>query len=254
MSQAFKNKRIWITGASSGIGYACALAFAAQGAAKLVISGRNIKQLESLKAKLSCQQVLILPFDVTSRIENKQAAESIVSAFGGVDIVFLNAGASEHFTVRHFDSAVFERMIAVNYLSLVYGIEASLPMLRQSRAPQLIGMSSLAGYGGLPNAGSYCAAKAAARVLLESLKIDLLPEKISVSMVCPGFVSTPLTDKNRFRMPFILCPKKAARIILHGIERKKAEIHFPKRLSILLKLLNCLPKNFYTYCLSKIKS
>jgi len=250
MKDFFKTHRIWVTGASSGIGYACVLEFIKQGARSIVVSGRNMDKLDELKAGVTGVNLVILPFDVTSREQTLQAANQVKTELGGIDLVFLNAGASEHFDVRHFDSSVFERMITVNYLSVVYGVEAVLPLLRQSKQPYLVGMSSVAGYGGLPGAGSYCAAKAAARVFLESIKIDLLREKIPVSVVCPGFVKTPLTNKHRFKMPFIMSAEKAAELIVRGIRHQAGEIHFPKRMSVFLKLMNCLPANVYTKIMS----
>lgn len=244
MQKPFKNQKIWVTGASSGIGYACVLAFAKQGASTLVISGRNEAKLAELKQKLPNTQVMILPFDVTDKVANLAAAKQIEATLGGIDVVFLNAGASNHFNIKRFDSAIFEEMVKLNYLSLVYGVEAALPLLRKSKQPHLVGMSSIAAYGGLPSAGSYCASKAAARVFLQSVKIDLIPEKIPVSVVCPGFIKTPLTDKNDFPMPFIMGVNKAATIITNGIAKKHGEIHFPKRMSVMLKLMQSLPANW----------
>lgn len=254
MKNSFNAQRIWVTGASSGIGYACVLEFVKQGVKSVVISGRNKKKLQELKSKISGTNVIILPFDVTSREQTLQAAKQVVTELGGIDLVFLNAGASEHFDIRSFDSAIFDRMIQLNYLSLVYGVEAVLPLLRKSTEPHLVGMSSVASYGGLPGAGSYCAAKAAARVFLESIKIDLLREHIPVSIVCPGFVKTPLTDKHQFKMPFIISAEQAAKIIVKGVRNKTDEIDFPKRMSVFLKLMNCLPAKYYTKVMAMIDS
>ena len=250
MNNILKSQRIWVTGASSGIGYASVLELSRKGARSIAISGRNISKLETLKNKLPDLNVVIVPFDVTSRQETLQARDQVVALLGGVDLVFLNAGASEHINIKAFDSFIFERMMQLNYMSLVYGVEAVLPLLRDSKAPHLVGMSSVAGYGGLPGAAAYCAAKAAARVFLESIKIDLLREQIPVSIVCPGFVKTSLTDKHTFKMPFLISVEQAAKIIVKGIQNKTDEIHFPKRMSVFLKLMNCLPAKYYAKLMS----
>lgn len=254
MRDFFKEHNIWVTGASSGIGYASVLEFARKGARAIAVSGRNLANLESLKNRAQGTRIIVVPFDVTSREQTLEARDRIVAELGGIDLAFLNAGASEHFDIHSFDSSVFERMIQVNYLSLVYGVEAVLPLLRLSKNPHLVGMSSVAGYGGLPGAGSYCAAKAAARVFLESIKIDLLAEHISVSIVCPGFVATPLTDRHRFKMPFLMSAEQAAKIIVKGIRCKTDEIHFPKRMSVFLKLINCLPARYYAKLMAIVAS
>jgi len=117
--------------------------------------------------------------------------------------------------------------------------------LRQSPAPQLVGMSSTVAYRGLPRSEAYGASKAAIKNLFESLQVDLAPEGISVSVVCPGFVRTPLTDRNDFPMPFRIEAEDAARRIVDGIEARKPEIHFPKRFSLLFKCLTLLPSRWY---------
>ncbi len=164
---------------------------------------------------------------------------------GGLDIAFLNAGICEYVDVATFDSAVFERTMKTNFLSMVYGIEAMLPLLREGRQPQLIGMSSTVAYRGLPRAEAYGASKAAIKHLFESLQIDLQRDGIAVSVVCPGFVRTPLTDRNDFPMPFLVEVDEAARRIVDGIEARRPEIHFPKRFSIPFKLLALLPHRLY---------
>ena len=111
MKNFFNTRRIWVTGASSGIGYACVLEFIKQGARSIVISGRNMDKLYELKAKATDVNLIILPFDVTSREQTLQAANQVKTELGGIDVVFLNAGASEHFDIQFFDSAIFERMI-----------------------------------------------------------------------------------------------------------------------------------------------
>ncbi|MDF2940164.1 MAG: Short-chain dehydrogenase/reductase [Gammaproteobacteria bacterium] len=145
-------------------------------------------------------------------------------------------------------------MIKLNYFSLVYGIEAALPLLRDSADPHIIGMSSMAAFHGLPLGEAYSASKAAALNLLQGLRADLKNEGLAVSVVCPGFVDTPLTAKHQFHMPFLMGPEKAAKIIVKGIIKKKAEIAFPKIMILGLKSLNFLPSALVSYLLNKAKN
>lgn len=243
-TQDFQGRRVWITGASSGIGRAVALELAGRGA-RVILSGRNRAALEQAAGKCGAGAIP-LPLDVTDRAANLQAAAAIRERAGGLDIAVLNAGTCEYVEARRFDSGVFERVMQSNFLGMVYGIEAVLPLLRQSSSPHLVGMSSTVAYGGLPRTEAYGASKAAIRYMLASLRIDLLPERIPVSVVCPGFVRTPLTDQNDFPMPFRIEAEAAARCIADGIAARRHEIHFPKRFSLPFKLLALLPSGLYT--------
>ena len=237
------DRHVWVTGASTGIGRAVTIELARRGA-RVVASARNESALDTLVRECG-DRVQALPLDVTDLQANRWAAEEISRRMGGLDIVFLNAGTCEYVDVASFDSALFERTIRSNFLSMVYGIEAALPLLRQSPAPQLVGMSSTVAYRGLPRSEAYGASKAAIKNLFESLQIDLAREAFRVSVVCPGFVRTPLTDRNDFPMPFRIEADEAARRIVDGIEAGKPEIHFPRRFSLLFKLMTLLPDRLY---------
>ena len=246
-----KDLLVWVTGASVGIGRAVVTELARRGA-KVVASARNEQALNQLAADCLPRTVHVLPLDVTDRQANLRAAETIQQRFGGLDIAFFNAGTCEYVDMANFDSALFERTMQTNFLSMVYGIEAVLPLLRTSREAQLVGMSSTVAYRGLPRTEAYGASKAAIKHLFESLQIDLKQEGISVSVVCPGFVRTPLTDRNDFPMPFRVEAEEAAKQIVDGMEAKTPEIHFPKRFSIPFKLLSLLPNRLYVALCSKM--
>lgn len=237
------DRHVWVTGASTGIGRAVTIELVRRGA-RVVASARNESALDTLVRECG-DRVQALPLDVTDRQANRWAAEEISRRMGGLDIAFFNAGTCEYVDVASFDSALFERTIRSNFLSMVYGIEAALPLLRQSPAPQLVGMSSTVAYRGLPRSEAYGASKAAIKNLFESLQIDLAREAFRVSVVCPGFVRTPLTDRNDFPMPFRIEADEAARRIVDGIEAGKPEIHFPRRFSLLFKLMTLLPDRLY---------
>jgi NADP-dependent 3-hydroxy acid dehydrogenase YdfG len=249
MAHSFQNKLIWLTGASSGIGAALAHELARQGG-RLIISGRNSEALQALKQTYPNQILLILPFDITDRAATLAAAVQIQQQFGHVDIAIFNAGASQHTSPKTFEVDAYLRMIEINYYSLIYGVEAVLPLLRQSKCPQLVGMASIASYTGLPGGSPYTAAKAAARNFLQAMAVEFYPQ-IPVSIICPGFVATPLTAKNKFKMPLLMSSEKAARIIAKGIAKRRGEIHFPKRVSLVLKCIAALPANLKTKLLAR---
>ena len=250
-SRDLTGRRIWLTGASSGIGRAVAKELAHRGAV-VASSARNATALNELAAECGPGRLLPLPLDVTDRTATQAAAKTIQGKLGGLDIAFFNAGTCEYVDPKQFDSRLFERVVQTNFLSMVYGIEAALPLLRQSPHPHLVGMSSTVAYGCLPRAEAYGATKAAIKYLLESLRLDLLSERIPVSVVCPGFVRTPLTDLNDFPMPFRVEVEEAARVIADGIARQDPEIHFPKRFSIPFKLLAMLPSSLYNRVAAKM--
>jgi NADP-dependent 3-hydroxy acid dehydrogenase YdfG len=246
----FENKRVWITGASSGIGKAVALELGRRGA-RLALTARGAEPLNQVANQIGNDKCLIIPFDVTIREENHKAVNQIKELWGGLDIVLFNAGTAEYIDINRFDAAVFERTISTNFLSMVYGIEAVLPLLRDSTTAQLGGMSSTVSFSGIPRAEAYGASKAAIRNMLQGLRIHLIRENIDVFTVCPGFVRTPLTDKNDFPMPLRIEADEAAKIIADGIAKRKPEIHFPKAFSIPYKILSYLPSGLYTRLMLK---
>lgn len=239
------NRVAWVTGASSGLGLAVAGEMLGRGC-RVALSARRSEVLDRLVLKWGSDRALAVPLDVGDREANLVAVRRIESVFGGLDIAFLNAGTCEYVDVDRFDSALFERTMRTNFLSMVYGVEAALPVLRRSAHAQLIGMSSTARFNGLPRAEAYGASKAACAYLFESLRLDLLRSRIRVSVVSPGFVRTPLTDRNDFPMPMLMDADRAAKIIVDGIERGRLHIQFPFVFSLALRLLALLPAGGYT--------
>lgn len=231
--------RIWVTGASSGIGQALAVALAKRGNT-VVASGRSEARLAETRA-LCPEHILCLPFNVASQQANQEAARWIEHEVGGLDIAVLNAGTCEYIDVRAFSADVVRHVMETNYLSLAYGVEAILPLLRKATRPYLVGMSSTVAYMGLPRAEAYGSSKAAIRHFLQALRVDLTREGIAVSIICPGFVKTPLTDKNDFPMPFRISSEKAAACIVRGMRKRKHEIAFPRRFVFLISAIAALP-------------
>lgn len=245
-----QNKVVWITGASSGIGKAILLELL-ESKARVIASSRNLDALESLQLQYQSHLDLI-PVDVTNIESINACMQQIIDKYGRIDIAILNAGNCFYVDANNFKATDIQKNFAVNFFGLVNCIEASLPLLRKSANPQLVGMSSAVAYIALPRAEGYGAAKAATRYLLQALQSNLKPHAIKVSIICPGFVKTPLTDANDFPMPFLVSAEYAAKYIIKGIQQQKTEISFPWRLVWLFKFLACLPDKMRIAILAKI--
>lgn len=226
-------KTVLISGASSGIGEALAINLASRGW-RVLAGGRNIERLQKL-----CQQnsnIKTLVCDVTEQSQVSNIAETLPA----LDMLILNAGNCEYINDPvHFDSALFKRVIDTNLISVGYCLEYWLPKVNVHG--QLAFTSSSASFLPLPRAEAYGASKAALTYLAKTLSIDLAPHHIDVSVINPGFVKTPLTDKNDFAMPFLLTSEEAAKRIFNGVALRKAYFSFPKRFTYTLKLMRLLP-------------
>jgi len=233
------DKRIWVTGASSGIGKAVAAKLAALGN-QVIISGRNGEALAAVQ-RLYPGHVTCLPFDITDTEDTMRAAEQIRSEFGALDVAVLNAGTCEYVDAGNIDVDLIRRVNETNYMGFVNCVAAALPLLREGEAPFLLGMSSTVAYTGLPTAEAYGASKAAIRHFLQALRIDLAAEEIDVSIICPGFVQTPLTDLNNFPMPMRITSERAAQYIVRGMARRTHEIRFPPLFALVLLAIGALP-------------
>jgi NADP-dependent 3-hydroxy acid dehydrogenase YdfG len=238
------SQRIWLTGASSGIGEALIAPLVASGA-RVAISARRGERLTALAARFPSGLVRPFPLDVTDRAATADTVRAIDAEWGGIDLAVFNAGTHIPVNGTRLDAADFETLIRANYLSLVYGIEAVVPGMLARRAGHIAGVASVAGYRALPTAAAYGASKAAAIYALEALRFDLQSHGIDVTVINPGFVRTPLTDRNTFDMPALIDADQAARIIARGLARRKKEIHFPARFSWSMKLLRVLPFPIY---------
>lgn len=230
---AFSGQRIWIIGASEGIGAALARAFAATGA-QVILSARSAETLQALAAETGGRA---LPLDLD---QPETLAAAVADLAGGprLDAVLCTAALYDPARVADLDPGRTAQMLRVNLLGSLEVARLCPPLLRAGG--QLVLFGSVAGYFGLPGGQAYSATKAAVNNLAESLRIELAPH-VDVRLVCPGFVRTRLTAKNTFRMPALITPEQAAEAVLRGLQGRAFEIHFPKRFTLGLKLLRALP-------------
>jgi NAD(P)-dependent dehydrogenase (short-subunit alcohol dehydrogenase family) len=247
----WRDKTVWLVGASTGIGRATASALHARGA-RVIVSARSAGPLEQFVQQHAGARALVL--DVTDRAAVQQAVRQITQD-GGLDGMVYCAG---HYTAMHADAIDLDDMVrhvGINYVGALTLLDAVLPlMLRTPQRPHFVSLiGSVAGYAGLPTSLAYGPTKAALINLAQTLYLDLRNKGVAVSIINPGFVETPLTAQNSFHMPALLTPEQAARQIVRGWERGAFEIHFPKRFTLWLKLLSLLPYRLYFRLVGRLK-
>ncbi len=239
----FQGKNVWIVGASSGIGHALALELSGRGAT-LALSARDEGKLQSLNV-LAGGRHHVVPLDVTDAAAVERAAAHVFSLFSCLDSVIFMAGTYQPMRIDAMDMAASGGIVATNLTGALNLLHAVLPGLQRQKSGQIALCASVAGYRGLPNAQPYGATKAALINLAESLKLEVRGSGIDVRIINPGFVATPMTAKNRFAMPMIITPEKAARALAGGLLGRGFEIHFPRRFTWLMKILGILPAWIY---------
>lgn len=242
-----KASRVWITGASSGIGAALARELAARGCV-VAATARSEKALAELAG--SALNIHAFAGDITDRYGMAILVDAIERDLGPIDLAVLNAGIYLPTSFPEFDADIFDRSFAVNLGGTVNCLAPLVPLMSTRKSGRIAIVSSVAGYGGLPTSAAYGATKAALFNLGESLAMDVAAHGVKVSMIAPGFVKTPATDVNTFPMPFIISAEDAARRIANGLQKGRAHIAFPKRFSLLLRLINLLPRGAYTRLVS----
>ena len=241
---SFLGQRVWVIGASSGIGEACANALIKAGA-KVALSSRREERLQSIASLGNPGQTLVLPLDVTDDAQLKNGYQSILSTWGGIDLLLFVSGVYVPLRADNFDMAVAEHTIDANLLGPMRAVALVLPEMLKAHAGHIAIVGSVAGYSGLPKALAYGPSKAAIINFCETLYYDLLPQGVSVHMISPGFVATEATAQNDFEMPALISAEEAANQILSGLEKGEFDIHFPKRFSGFLKFLRILPYPIY---------
>ncbi|GGB91763.1 oxidoreductase [Marinobacterium zhoushanense] len=236
----------WVTGASQGIGRALAVTLCRQGV-NVYASARRSDVLEALAHELKDMPGVLTPcpLDVTDQAAIERCFEKWEHNSRLPDLIILNAGTHDPFTAQEFSAERVEALMHTNLSGTLRSLDPSLKCCLKRGRGQIAIMASVAGYRGLPTAAAYGASKAALINLAESLKLDLVGSDIDLRLINPGFVRTPLTDKNEFTMPALVEPEQAAEWIIKGLDSNRFEISFPARFTSVLKLLRCLPYAWY---------
>ena len=247
-----ENKLVWICGASQGIGKALALELAANGA-RVAASARNAEALELLAGEALTLKGSIHPFplDVTNLQSLYETLDEIVTTLGPVNIAVLNAGTHKVTPATDFRSSDIEPLLTLNVMGAVNGLEVLLPKMRALGHGRIAVVASLAGYRGLPTVAGYGASKAALINLCEALRLELHRTGVVLQVINPGFVKTPLTDKNPFEMPFLISAEKAAKIIAKGLQSDRFEIRFPGAFAFIMATLRLCPHWLYSILIRK---
>ena len=232
-------KNAIITGASSGIGAELARKLTQRGWAVALLA-RRIDLLRELASEL--RGSVAIECDVASSDSVHAAIREGERALGGsFDLAIANAGVGIPSHATKFNLADAEQMIRVNVLGMMYLFDAVIPSMIERRSGRFVGIASVAGLRGLPTSSVYSASKAAMQAFLESSRVELAPYDVGVTIVNPGFIATPMTEKNKFKMPFLMKPEEAASVIADGIERGKRVVEFPRPMSMLMRTVRMLP-------------
>ena len=243
-------KVIWITGGGTGIGKAVAIKFANQGW-NVAISGRReniLKEVEDINPNIKS-----FPLDVNDKGKCFEIMKNIKDEFGDIDICFFSTGTWDPKKEREIDVEQIEKVFKVNFFGTLNCIKSVEDHFRNRKNGIITIVSSIAGYKGLPNSTGYGPSKAALNNLAESLYFDFGRYNVRVCLVSPGFIKTPMTDKNDFKMPFLKTPEYSADKIYNGlINSNKFEIHFPKSLTLILKFFKIIPDRLYFYLVKKM--
>jgi short-subunit dehydrogenase len=238
--------RVFITGASSGIGAALARHYAALGA-QLGLTGRHSERLQAVVSSLSCDCTAYV-LDVRDAAALHQAAQDFMLKYGVPDIVIANAGISRGTLTEHEeDLPAIRAIFDTNVLGLVHTFQPFLSAMHQQGRGSLAGIASVAGLRGLPGAGAYSASKAAAIAYLESLRVELAGSGISVTTICPGYIETPMTDVNTFFMPFLMKVDHAAFSIVRLIAQKRRYAILPWQMALTGRMMKLLPASVWDW-------
>ena len=243
-------KTIWITGGSTGIGKALALKFANEGW-NVAISARREKLLKEISDNNS--NISSFPLDVTDKSKCKEVFKEIKNKFENIDICFFSTGTWNPKKEKDIDVEQIEDVFKINFFGTLNSIKAVEEYFKNKKSGKIAIVSSIAGYRGLPNSTGYGPSKSALNNLAESLYFDFGRSNVRVCLVSPGFIKTPMTDKNDFKMPFLKTADYAADRIYDGLVNKNVfEIHFPKSLTLILKLFSFLPSKLYFSLIGKM--
>jgi len=241
-------KSIWITGASSGIGKALTEKFASEGW-RVAASARRKEILDKISEH---KNIFSYPLDVTNQEQIKNSFEKIIKDFGNLDLCVFSSGTYDPKLEQGINIKQNKFVMETNYFGVLYCINSVEKYFKDKKDGHISIVSSVAAYRGLPNSSGYGPSKAALTNLTESLYFDFKKHNVRISLISPGFIKTPLTDRNKFPMPFIKSPEFAAEKMFIGLTKSKAfETHFPKQLTLFLKFLRILPYRAYLFLIDK---
>ena len=229
----------WVTGAGSGIGRALALRLAREGW-RVAVSARTARDLDTLAAEAP-GRIHAFPLDVTDPEATLQAVTHIEDALGPLDLAVLNAGTYARDSAAHFEPGAFRKTVDVNLMGAAHCLAGLMPRMLARESGHIAVVSSVAGYVGLPGAAAYGASKAALINMCEALYPELAARNVRLSLINPGFVDTPLTQKNDFPMPFLISADAAVDHIMAGLKSRRFEIAFPWKMVLSMKALAALP-------------
>tara|TARA_B100000900_G_C20535048_1_gene698021 strand:+ start:630 stop:1385 length:756 start_codon:yes stop_codon:yes gene_type:complete len=240
---------VWLTGGGTGIGKELTKILCDNGY-NVIISGRRKDKLIEV-AKYNNEKIFPFKLDVSNLKEANTVAKKIIKKFKFIDLLILNAAIYSPGSLKEISPKNAKKVIDINLTGVINCLPTIVNLMKKRNKGQVIFISSPAGYRGMPGAGLYGVTKSGLTFLAETLKIELEQFNIKVQVVHPGFIKTPMTDKNSFPMPFLMSSEKAAKIIFSKIHSNIFEIYFPKMLLIPMKLISFLPYNIYFFLIKK---
>lgn len=252
MSSNYRN--VVIFGASQGIGKALAYEYAKLGS-KLVLLSRNTEAIKNISDEIAAngKECLYKCCDITKKEDVKAGVEFALENLGGLDLCIINSGVGGPNWMDSFSSDDFIKMFGVNTFGIAHALEYLIPVMKKQGHGTIAGVTSLADVRGYGGSASYSASKAAASILLEAARVELKKDNITVVTIRPGFVKTAMTDKNEFKMPFLMQTDKAARIIRRGIEKRKSIVQFPFFTVNATRFIKMLPNWIFDWGMNKAR-
>ncbi len=251
-------KKIFITGASSGIGSALAHEYAKRFSNNKSIIGlvaRRSEHLQKLASELQTQYQItcaVYPLDVRDSAALEAAAQDFITRFGAPDIVIANAGVSRGTLTEHkADTPAFQAIMDINVLGMVHTFQPFIAAMKQAGHGQLVGIASVAGIRGLPGAGAYSASKAAVISYLESLRVEMTRDNIAVTTIAPGYIRSPMTDINSYKMPFLMDVEVFAQKFAHAVESKRRFVVIPWQMGMLARFMRFIPPFLWDFAMKK---